>query len=148
MNRSEFAIVATNGVVATFILAGGWWLAFYLQRPDIFQRSGALLDAFGALGIVGQVYIEMLLEEKAREVEETIAEELTKEKQVAGLRAIKERLLRNVRKKEADEHRFHRLRLIGFFAIFLALGSFVHGFGDYFVPQSHAQKTISPTHSH
>jgi len=145
MKSSEVAVIVVNLGLAALILATGWFLAFYLQRPEIFQRSGALLGAFGSLGVVAQVYIEMLLEERAKEVEKTISEELAKPTQIAGLRALKDRLLRNVRNKEADEHRFHRLRLIGFFASFLALGTFVHGFGDYFVPAAHSlMKTSKP----
>jgi hypothetical protein len=143
MKASEIVMILAALATAALILVGGWSLAFYLQEPTIFQRTGALLSAFGTVGVIWQVYIEMVLEEGIKEgIRDAVSDEMAKTPRISGLRELKEKLLRNVEEVEFGKYRVHRLRLVGFFAAFLAFGIVIHGFGDMLVPQNHQQNKI------
>lgn len=137
MQSAQSVRLLLAAIMACIILLAGWWIAFYFQIPEAFRRTGALLSAFGTLGIVWQVFIEMILEEEAKNIEQVVKNTSVKAAgQTSGVRELKDRLIRNVQRAEVERHRIQRLRLVGFFAVIIAIGTMVHGFGDYLVPSA------------
>jgi len=126
-------VFATAGNAAVLII---FWLISYLGgNPHLFQRSGALVAALGAIIVVLQLLDEIKFEEERSKML-AIAEQETKNisSQLVGSQEVESRLRQRVYRSRAEVLRQRRIGTAVAASVCVFFGELVHGYGDLMVP--------------
>ena len=129
--RMSFATGTNVTILVIF-----WLISYATRNPHLFQRSGALVAALGALIVVLQLLDEMKFDELRSKMVRAGQEEQKKSDHLVGLQETESRLRQKIYSKRADELRQKRIATAIAASVCVFFGELVHGYGDLIVPAS------------
>ena len=130
--RMSFATTGNIGILAIF-----WLIAYATGEPHLFQRSGALVAAFGAILVIIQLLDEIKFEEQRSRILGLAEQEMeTNTTQLIGSEEVESRLRQKAYRSRADALRRRRISTAVAAAVCVFFGEVVHGYGDLMVPTS------------
>jgi hypothetical protein len=129
-DRTTLLVVGLT-VVVGLVLIASLVLAWYLGRPHIANRGGALVSALAAGGVLLQIRYEVRLEESRRKLEEEMP--AAAPQSLMPTDVLADKLLERERLSSMADLTRRRLRVASCVVLCAMAGEAFHGFGDLIV---------------